>query len=182
MTDKDAPSVPAPTENFVLQGWVGRLPWKQQSILLSGLRGPDQAFLPKVKQVSKWMRFVSQNNADPSKPYMNEIDLPSPSALDKELEHSFCHFVHHFADALAVIAYGHPDDDVRRTAYGFYYFIAEELFHFIPEPPEVFRWRHRDKRNGLDPAPAKPFDDRPWVFSLLPDDFQHDHSVQVMSR
>jgi hypothetical protein len=135
----------------VVQPWVTALPWKMQSILFSGLRGPDQALLPKIKQVSKWMRAVSQNNADPSKPYMNGIKLPEPPELEKELEHCFVHFVHHFADALAVIAYGHPDVDVVKYAAQVHYYIAEELFHFWPEPPTVFLLRHRDKIDGVDP-------------------------------
>lgn len=151
----------------VLLDWVTRLPWKQQSILLSGLRGPDQDYLPNVKQVSKWMRAVSQNNADPSKGYMNTIELPKLEALGKELEHSPCHFVHHLADALAVIAYGHPVPAVQRVAYAIHTYIAEEVFHFIPEPPAIFRWRHRDKPDGIDHEPVKPFDDRPWVSAQL---------------
>src|SRR4051812_48524296 len=101
----------------VVQDWVATLPWKQQSILFSGLRGPDHALHEHVKQVSKWMRAVSQQNADPSKPYMNRIKLPAPEQMEKELEHSPVHFVHHFADALAVIAYGHPDAEVRSKAF-----------------------------------------------------------------
>lgn len=160
----------------VVQPWVAECSWKEQSILFSGLRGPDHAYLPAIKQVSKWMRSMCQHNADPTKPYMNEIELPEPYILEKELEHSFAHFVHHFADALAVIAYNHPDEWVRSKAYSYHYYIAEELFHFIPEPPEVFKWRHRDKPDGTDPQPEKPLDDREWVHTLLPPGFVHDHA------
>lgn len=138
----------------VVQEWVSKLPWKMQSILFSGLRGPDQEFLYHTKQVSKWLRSVSQNNADPSKPYMNGIKLPQTdeemAEFFKELEHCTCHFVHHFLDALAVVAYGHPDEEVSRRAYGYHYEVAEELFHFIPESASVFFLRHRDKRDGVD--------------------------------
>lgn len=157
----------------VVQDWVHQLPWKQQSILFSGLRGPDQVFLKQVKQVSKWMRAVSQNNADPSKSYMNDIVLPAPEALEKELEHLPCHFVHHLADGLAVIAYGHPEREVREYAYSIHAYIAEEIFHFIPEPPGIFAWRHRDKRGGKDEQSDKPYDDRPWMHALLPDGYVH---------
>jgi hypothetical protein len=138
----------------VLQPWVDELPWKQQSILFSGLRGPDQEYLVNIKQVSKWMRSVTQQNADPSKPYMNGINLPALEDLEhfyKELEHCPCHFVHHFADALAIIGYAHPEQEVSLYAAGLHYSIAEEVFHFIPESPAVFWMRHRDKRDGNDP-------------------------------
>lgn len=134
----------------VLQPWVMKLPWKMQSILFSSLRGPDQEYLVNTKQVSKWMRSVTQNNADPSKPYMNDIKMPEVTALYKELEHCPCHFVHHFLDGLAIIAYHHPDFDTGYTAANIHYSCAEELFHFYPESPEWFEVRHRDKRNGVD--------------------------------
>jgi hypothetical protein len=161
------------TNSSVLLPWVEALPWKQQSILFSGLRGPDAVFLTATKQVSKWIRSVSQQNADPSKSYMNDIILPTPSELEKELEQLPCHFVHHLADALAVIAYGHPEDEVRRYAYGLHAYIAEELFHFLPEPPEIFRWRHRDRPQVIDPQAHAPYDDRPWMHALLPDGYEH---------
>jgi hypothetical protein len=139
----------------VVQPWVAELPWKMQSILFSGLRGPDQEFLQHTKQVSKWMRAVSQHNADPSKPYMNNIHLPThpddQQVFYKELEHCPCHFVHHFLDALAVIAYGHPEPKVSLLAAEIHYDVAEELFHFVPEMPEIFCLRHRDKKQGEDP-------------------------------
>jgi hypothetical protein len=157
----------------VLLPWVETLPWKQQSILFSGLRGPDQVFLTQVKQVSKWMRSVSQRNADPSKSYMNDIVLPQPSDLEKELEQLPCHFVHHFADALAVIAYSHPEDKTRRYAYSLHCYIAEEIFHFLPEASDIFHWRHRDRPSGIDPQPQRPYDDRPWMHALLPEGYEH---------
>ncbi len=137
--------------NSVLQPWVEQIPWKQQSILFSSLRGPDQDYLKSIKLVSRWMRAVSQENADPSKPYMAVTTLPDPSDLDKELEHCTVHFVHHFADGLAVIAYHHPDEPVARYAAELHYHIAEELFHFMPESRSTFLVRHRDKKDGVDP-------------------------------
>jgi LmbE family N-acetylglucosaminyl deacetylase len=130
------------------------LPWKLQSILFSSLRGPDQELLINIKQVSKWMRAVTQQNADPSKPYMNNINLPESvqalAELYKELEHCPCHFVHHFLDGLAIIGYFHPDHKTAAYATALHYDCAEEIFHFVPESPQVFKLRHRDKRSGQD--------------------------------
>lgn len=127
------------------------MPWKLQSILFSSFRGPDQEFLVKIKQVSKWMRFMTQYNADPSKPYMNDIQLPKVEELYKELEHCPCHFVHHFLDGLAIIAHYHPDRISAVYAAHVHYSCAEELFHFVPEFHDIFKLRHRDKINGEDP-------------------------------
>jgi hypothetical protein len=129
----------------VLQPWVEALPWKQQSILFSGLRGPDHALCPNIKSVNRWIRTVSQNNADPSKDYMAKKPLPSCEDIEKELEHSTCHYVHHFADSLRVVSIGHPDADVRNTAWLYHHYIAEEIFHFVPEDDATFVHRHRDK-------------------------------------
>ncbi len=145
--------------NSVVQDWVSLMPWKLQSILFSSLRGPDQEFLSQTKQVSKWMRAVSQHNADPSKPYMNGITLPNTpqtlALLWKELEHCPCHFVHHFLDALAIIGYYHPDKTVAEYAAGLHYDTCEEIFHFVPESRGVFCLRHRDKKDGKDPEAEK---------------------------
>jgi hypothetical protein len=119
----------------VLQPWV------------EGLRGPDAPGCPNIKIVGRWMRSLSQWNADPSKDYMRQDELPQPLDLCDELEMLPCHFVHHFADALAVIAYGHTDRDTAWKAAGYHYRIAEELFHFMPESAQTFWLRHRDYRD-----------------------------------
>jgi len=129
----------------VLQPWVENLPWKNQSILFSGLRGPDTGYCPRIKEVSRWMRKVSQNDADPSQSYMAPTALPTQEELEKELEFSTCHFVHHFADALRVIAIYHPDHATSAYAWRVHAYIADELFHFVPEDDKTFKHRHRDK-------------------------------------
>lgn len=163
------------TENngMVLKAWVTAMPWKMQSILFSGLRGPDFPNVPNVKKVSKWMRMVSQQNADPTKPYMEVDDLPEPIDVCEELEFLPCHYVHHLADALACVAYSIPDGQACRYAFSVYTCIAEELFHFIPEHPDIFEWRHRDKVNGLDSRPNPPFEDREWMDKFLPTGYIH---------
>lgn len=134
----------------VVQSWLEELPWKQQSILFSGLRGPDAPNVPAIKAVNRWMRTVTQHNADPSKDYMREHALPDELELCAELEFLPCHYVHHFADALAVIAYGHPEEEIAMVAGTLHFRIAEELFHFLPEAAPTFWMRHRDKPDGVD--------------------------------
>lgn len=148
MHDRTAPL------DSVVQDWVAALPWKQQSILFSGLRGPDVGNVPNIKAVNRWMRTVSQYNADPSKNYMRRAERPSAMSVCEELEFLAVHYVHHFADALAVIAYGHSEEFEAEYAARLHYTIAEELFHFAPEHPAVFALRHRDKREGHDAAEA----------------------------
>jgi hypothetical protein len=129
----------------VLQPWVEGMPWKCQSILFSGLRGPDTGLCPRVKEVSRWMRKVSQEDADPSQSYMAPTALPQPEELEKELEFTTSHFVHHFADALRCISLWHPDGSVSAYAKSVHHYIADELFHFVPESDAEFIHRHRDR-------------------------------------
>lgn len=133
----------------VNQLWLSNIPWKMQSILMNGLRAPDQK-TASVKKLVRWMRTQCCNNADPQKPdcYMTAPeDVPSSlieSAID-ELEYLTCHYVHHFADAMRVIAIYHPKAFTKKAATIVHELIAEEIFHFKPETDEEFIYRHRDK-------------------------------------
>jgi hypothetical protein len=131
----------------VLLDWVMGLGWKMQSILLSGLRAPDTK-TSATKRICRWIRGVCQNNADPSKGYM-EPQMPSAelrNACMDELEYLPCHYVHHFADALRVVALYHPDVTVQFFASSVHTEIAVEIFHFKPETDEEFIRRHADHR------------------------------------
>lgn len=133
---------------FVLQPWVATVGLKMQSILLSGLRAPDVKTTA-IKKCVRWMRSNCQIDADPAKQsYMQTIAMNKElidAAID-ELEYLPCHYVHHFADAMAVMAYHHPDLKVQTHAYEIHYLVAEEIFHFVPESRETFLRRHKDKR------------------------------------
>lgn len=131
--------------SFVLQEWLKNVPWKQQSILISGLRGPDTSHCIKVKEITRWMRKVSQKGADPSQSYMAPTKLPTTDEIEKEIEFCTCHFAHHFSGALRVIAIHHPNSDVRDYAYKIQYFVANEVFHFAPVSDNAYLHRHRDK-------------------------------------
>jgi hypothetical protein len=134
-------------EQTVLQPWVASVGLKMQSILLSGLRAPD-AKTDAVKKCVRWMRSRCQIDADPQKQsYMQKIEMTQPlidQAMD-ELEYLPCHYVHHFADAFAVMGFFHPEDEESFWAARIHFLVAEELFHFKPETYEEFTQRHKDK-------------------------------------
>lgn len=137
------------TKDSVLLPWVMEMPWKMQSILLSGLRAPDFK-TNATKKICRWMRSVTQNNADPSKGYMepqNDFSEKFIAECMDELEYLPCHYVHHFADALRVIAVYYPKraSMTRVFAENVHNEIAEEIFHFVPETEEQFIERHKDK-------------------------------------
>ncbi len=132
----------------VFKEWFSQNGWKMQSILVNGLRAPDAKTIG-VKKCVRWLRTQACNNADPDKPdcymsapVMNEelVQL----AID-ELEYLPCHYVHHFADAMRIVALFHPSPETREWAWRLHFLVAEEIFHFLPETDDQFRERHRDK-------------------------------------
>lgn len=130
----------------VLLPWVTAMPWKLQSILISGLRAPDVQ-TKATKNICRWMRAVTQNNADKSKGYMEPQKLDDQLMEDclDELEYLPCHYVHHFADALRVISLFVPGDPIGSSfAYQLHEQVAVEIFHFKPETSKEFIYRHRD--------------------------------------
>lgn len=128
----------------VLQEWVMKLPWKQQSVLLSGLRGPDGARCPNIKNVTRWLRNITQNNADPSHSYMMVGQLPNCEMLEKELEYVSVHYVHHLAQAMKVVAIGVDVYVYEKYARELYEFISNELLHMKVETDDEFNERLRD--------------------------------------
>jgi len=129
----------------VLKDWVQILPWKQQSVLLSGLRGPDTIHCPKLKIVVRMLRNVSQNNADPTHSYMYVHDLPLWDVLEKELEFCSVHYVHHLTQALMVVCHGCDIIKIREYADWLLDKISDELLHITRETPEHFFQRLEDK-------------------------------------
>jgi len=132
----------------VVQDWLTNAGWKMQSIFFNGLRAPDAA-TKAVKKCVRWMRIRACFNADPRKQdcYMSAPPMDEELirvALD-ELEYLPCHYVHHLADAMRIVALFHPDEEAKQQAYRLHFLIAEEIFHFLPETDEQFKERHRDK-------------------------------------
>jgi len=135
-------------QGFVFREWLSTSGWKMQSILVNGLRAPDVKTKATKKRV-RWMRTLTAQNADPNKAdcYMSAppMTLDLVNECIDELEYLTCHYVHHFADAMRVIAIFHPDSSVRTWAKDIHNTIAEEIFHFVPETDAQFIERHKDK-------------------------------------
>jgi hypothetical protein len=122
--------------------WVQALPYKMQSVLFSGLRGPDNGHYPNLKVVIRWLRPTTQHNADPTTDYMRIEELPIWQSLQKEIEFTSVHYYSHLALALVIIAYKHPVHTTRNYAWGIYVRMIE-LLHANPETEEQL-----DKRLG----------------------------------
>jgi hypothetical protein len=132
---------------YVLQPWTKNIGLKLQSILISGMRGPDFRN-ESIKDCICWMRTNVMIDADPKKQsYMKSVYMSDTIIKNtiNELQYAIVHYVHHFADAFMVMACFHNDLKVKKFSLLLYKLIAEELFHFHPETKNEFIKRHIDK-------------------------------------
>lgn len=128
----------------VLQDWMGDLSWKQQSVIISSLRGPDTHYSPNLKKISKWIRRVTQNNADIRGDYMKKENLPRFEEIEKEAEFCSVHYFAHLLQGLEIVGYKHPDYKVSGIARRYYEQLADKLLHLTPETKESLEKRLRD--------------------------------------
>lgn len=128
----------------VLQGWVMKLPLREQGTLLACVRGCDDE--PKAwtatgfsdspgRRLTAFIRWCFMHPADG-----REVDMPGafmqsrppdpfrPSEFGHLPQHWYAHAMH----ALEVIGYRHPDQAVRIEARGLYMRMVHNL-HLVPE-------------------------------------------------
>jgi hypothetical protein len=119
-----------------------------QSVLMSGLRGPDTHHAPYLKAIVRWLRPVTQINADPTTDYMREEVLPTYEDIKKELEFTTVHYFAHLLHAFQIVMYHHPNAEVNAVARAYYLALAEHL-HLAPETRFNFRARMGHDSDGL---------------------------------
>jgi hypothetical protein len=135
----------------VLQDWVMELPLKQQATLISATRGPDNLGKHNIgKQLTRYLRSLVlvpanpdwKNNPEDTFFRFNENSLDSYiKDFINDHDHYPHHFIMHLIHAFEIIAYNHPDLEVRvKHAEPFYYFMCE-AFHMTPETKEELNSR-----------------------------------------
>lgn len=155
----------------VLQPWVSDLPFMQQSVLLTAVRGPDS--VPKYhasKYIVRWFRrsilissfakraILNPHEGDGGSFYGPSCEAPADGnwealmdvraadyvrSLD-ELPH---HFQLHLMHAAEIVGYRHPDQRVRAWWERFYVRLAHDM-HLWPETREQMDRRLGDSRDG----------------------------------
>ncbi len=118
---------------IVILGWLGDLSLKQQSVIISALRGPDTHYCPNLKKLTKWLRTITQNNADYRSSYMQQEEFPSIDNIEKELEYTTVHYSIHFLQALEIIGYKHPDSAISKKAGEYYENLVRGVLNLVPE-------------------------------------------------
>jgi hypothetical protein len=120
----------------VIRDWVCRLSWKEQTVLLVALRGPDLGGSRELKTAIRWIRAIVLKNAAPQKTFMKEVDFPKLADLAEEQPLVFdmlsVHFITHLMHAMQVIGYRHPNQSVAEKALGAYLNLCQYL-HLNPE-------------------------------------------------
>jgi hypothetical protein len=137
-------------EDTVLQPWVQRLTYMQQSVLIAAVRGPDG--LPKnhiSKVLLRWYRrcimysaFGHEIITDPYEEGGGSFAGPCTYNLDsvveaylKRLDEMPHHFQLHFMHASEILGYCHPIDKIRQWWYNLYVRIVRDA-HLNIEPKE----------------------------------------------
>ncbi len=144
--------------NSVLQDWVMELPLREQGTLLTCVRGCDLA--PKhpydspERRLTSWLRWCFMVPHD-----QREVDIPGAFFSSKvptdikgsEFGHYPQHWYAHVMHACEVIAYRHPNREVRIQARTIYYSLTSNL-HLIPEDDEMMVARLSEDRIGFRPG------------------------------
>lgn len=121
----------------VLQEWVEQLSLKNQTLLLSAIRGPDGVGKSnKVKEVLKYYRAWVLKEADSLSGFMSS-EQPSEDVVDKfvkDIEEYPLHWVMHFYRATAIISCYENIDH-----FGFWMNLYERIakrLHLLRQTPE----------------------------------------------
>lgn len=130
----------------VVKEWISNLSLKQQTVLLSALRGCDTVDKHDVSKLFiRKLRSVILNNACP-----NEGDFMQDTVTDeviynftKSLDKYPFHFLMHFIHAVEIIGYKHPDENTKLWWNNLYKTIVNS-FHMNIETEEQCDYRLRD--------------------------------------
>ena len=143
----------------VLQPWVEKLPFMQQSVLISAVRGPDTlAKYHHSKYLLRWFRrcvlisaFEKAVLTDPHDPrggsFTGPIESESLEALASRYLRSVdelpLHFHLHFVHAAEIVGYKHPDKKIHEWWLSFYLAAVRDM-HLHPESEEELDQRLGD--------------------------------------
>lgn len=136
----------------VLQDWLQELPWKMQTVVITGIRGCDG--LSKndpSKQLGRAIRMAALNNADATTTYMRHdfsVVFAATKTFVDDLDRYPVHFVMHVAHACEILGYKHPKADFRAAFNSIYMQIVWAL-HLRPEPSESLDNRLADRRETV---------------------------------
>lgn len=134
----------------VVQPWVSQCTFKQQTVLLTAIRGCDGVSCEDIsKKFIKYYRSLVLKNAapkDPNNEFMDvEIDKDTTTKFVKDIEKYPMHWVMHFLQAIQLLSYYHPNENVR-SSWGRLYIGIVRKMALYPETKEQCDERLKDVR------------------------------------
>ena len=128
-------------EGSVLWKWVEELPWKQQTVLLTAIRGCDGVENDDPsKEMVKSLRGLILKDADPdsgSDRFMNRAREENTVArFMEDLDKYPLHWLTHFIQAVEIVGYKYPEEHIRQEWNELYAKIVEEGLHLRMEHPK----------------------------------------------
>lgn len=144
----------------VVQTWMNRLTWKQQTVVLAALRGCDGVSKDDIsKTVHRYLRAVILENAGTANtPFMKSSvgeyfddqiyseRFQMVKNFRRDIDRYPTHYILHFMHAAEIIGYNHPIPNVARFWRETYYLFVDAM-HLQVETKEMNDYRLRD---GVD--------------------------------
>ena len=133
-------------ERCVVQPWLDDLTYKQQTVLLSAIRGCDGVSKDDIsKKLVRVFRSLILHNAAPGQGrFMHEeITDEDIRAFIKAPDVYPMHWLMHFTHAVEIVGYNYPIEETADWWMLLYFKIVEAL-HFNPETKEQNDSRLRD--------------------------------------
>ena len=135
------------TNPTVLQDWLLELSMREQTCVLTLLRGPDVAVTLGIKGYVRWIRAKVLKNAAPKEKFMRKTKLKSVQKIGEEdqaaLDMLTVHFFAHLVNGFQIVGYLHQEGQVRAQALAVYYELCDYL-HMQPESVNHMRERLKD--------------------------------------
>ena len=135
------------TKNMcVTKEWTHKLSWKQQTVLLSALRGCDGLSKEDCsKRLTRRLRYCILHCADDATGYMHgKGDESDVQKMVYDIDKYPMHFLFHFAHACEIIGYC-CDKEEERDFFNYIYLSICEAVHLKPESLEELNSRLSDK-------------------------------------
>lgn len=133
-----------------MQKWTHDLTWKEQSALLTAIRGSDEVFNEDVRALVRWIRRVVLYDADVKGKFVHNGRILPREKVKPTFEYMTVHFVTHIMHALEIIGYKHPGFIISKQAEECYKTICEVL-HCNPEDVKQMNARLKDNREEKYP-------------------------------
>lgn len=126
------------SEGFVVRDWIKPLTWKQQTVLLTAIRGcDDRPMNDPAKPILREYRSIVVHDAVPSgesgEGFMNNFTDEELDTFIEYVEEYPLHWFTHFLHAVEIVGFKHPDEDIRGRWNDLYEILCKEGLQVNPE-------------------------------------------------